>query len=100
MIAEGSRQSSLSRVKGYKEDTIAAWLREAAEHIEEIEESLITEYRLERGQLDVLWAYVGNKGEKKVSRNQLTRTNLAFYDDRYGYQTAHSTRDCKNRNAG
>jgi transposase-like protein len=67
LIAEGSRQSSLARVKGHKEDTIAAWLREAAEHIEEIEACLMAEYRLDRGQLDALWAYVGNKGEKKLS---------------------------------
>ena len=69
LIAEGSRQSSLSRVKGHKENTIASWLREAAKHIEEVEERLMAEYRLERGQLDALWAYVGNKGEKKLSRN-------------------------------
>lgn len=69
LIAEGSRVSSLSRVKGHKEDTILAWLREAAEHVEEIEELLMADYRLERGQLDALWLYVGNKGEKKLSRN-------------------------------
>ena len=64
MIAEGSRVSSLSRVKGYKEDTILTWLREVAQHVEAIEERLMADYRLERGQLDALWAYVGNKGEK------------------------------------
>jgi transposase-like protein len=70
LIAEGSRMSSLARVKGHKEDTIAAWLREAAEHVEEVEERLMADYRLERGQLDALWAYVGHKGEKKLSRNR------------------------------
>jgi len=70
LIAEGSRVSSLSRVKGHKEDTILAWLREAAEHVEEIEELLMANHRLERGQLDALWLYVGNKGEKKLSRNR------------------------------
>jgi transposase-like protein len=69
LIAEGSRISSLARVKGHKEDTILAWLREAAEHAEEVEEYLMANYRLERGQLDALWLYVGNKGEKKLSRN-------------------------------
>jgi transposase-like protein len=69
LIAEGSRMSSLARVKGHKEDTIASWLREAAEHVEEVEERLMADYRLERGQLDALWAYVGHKGEKKLSRN-------------------------------
>jgi len=31
LLAEGSRISSLSRAKGIKEDTILAWLREAAQ---------------------------------------------------------------------
>jgi transposase-like protein len=66
LIAEGNRISSLSRVKGYKEDTILAWIREAARHAEEIEAMLMEKYRIERGQLDGLWAYVGNKGEKKL----------------------------------
>jgi transposase-like protein len=65
-LAEGIRISSLSRVKGHKEDTILAWLRDAAEHAEAIEEALLAKYELERGQLDALWAYVGNKGQKKL----------------------------------
>jgi hypothetical protein len=65
MLAEGSRISSLTRVKGYKEDMILAWLRAAAAHAETIEEELMAKYyQIERGQLDSLWAYVGNKGEK------------------------------------
>jgi len=70
LIAEGSRISSVSRVKGHKEDTLIAWLREAAEHVEEVEEQLMADYRLKRGQLDALWAYVGNKGEKKLPRKR------------------------------
>ena len=69
LIAEGSRISSLSRTKGHKEDTIIDWIREAGQHAEAIEEVLLSEYRLTRGQLDGLWAYVGNKGEKKLSRD-------------------------------
>jgi transposase-like protein len=69
LLAEGSRISSLSRVKGHKEDTILSWLREAAQHAEQLEEVLMADYHIERGQLDALWAYVGNKGEKKLSRN-------------------------------
>ena len=64
-LAEGSRISSLTRVKGHKEDTILDWLRDAAEHAGAIEEELMAKHRIERGQLDSLWAYVGNKGEKK-----------------------------------
>ena len=66
LLAEGNRISSLSRVKGFKEDTILAWLREAAQHAEAVEEVLMAKFKVKRGQLDALWAYVGNKGEKKL----------------------------------
>jgi transposase-like protein len=66
LIAEGNRISSLARVKKHKEDTIIDWIREAGKHAEEIEAVLMAEYRITRGQLDGLWAYVGNKGAKKT----------------------------------
>ena len=66
LLAEGSRISSLTRVKGYKEDTILDWLKAAGNHAEAIEAVLLADYGLKRGQIDGLWAYVGNKGEKKV----------------------------------
>lgn len=66
-LADGVRISSISRAKGYKEDTILSWLREAARHAQQIEEILFSDYKLDRGQLDALWSYVGNKGEKKLS---------------------------------
>lgn len=69
LLAEGVRISTMTRVKGIKEDTILRWLREAAQHAEQIEEVLMKEFHIERGQLDALWAYVRNKGEKKLSRN-------------------------------
>ncbi len=62
LLAEGSR---ISRVKGHKEDTVAEWLLEAAGHIELIENILLSEFRVSRGQLDGLWFYVKNKGGKK-----------------------------------
>jgi hypothetical protein len=65
-VAEGVRVSSLARVKEHKEDTILAWLRSAAQHAEGVEEALLVDYQLNRGQLDALWSYVGNKGEKKA----------------------------------
>ena len=70
LLAEGSRISSLSRAKGIKEDTILAWLREAAQHAEELEEVLMADFKVKRGQLDALWGYVRNKGEKKLSGNR------------------------------
>lgn len=72
LIAEGSRVSSVARVKGHKEDTVVEWLREAGEHAEAIEAELLKEYRIERGQLDAMWSYVGNKGEKRATQRRLT----------------------------
>jgi transposase-like protein len=69
LIAEGNRISSLVRAKGHKEDTIIDWIHEAGQHAEAIEAVLLTEYQLTRGQIDGLWAYVGNKGEKKLPRD-------------------------------
>lgn len=70
LLATGTRISSLTRVKGHKEDTILKWLREAAQHTEELEDGLMKDYRVQRGQLDGLWAYVGNKGKKKSPGNR------------------------------
>jgi transposase-like protein len=67
LLAEGSRISSLTRTKGFKEDTILAWLREAAHHAEQLEDVLMKDFQVKRGQLDAMWAYVRNKGEKKSS---------------------------------
>ena len=69
-IAEGNRISSTARITGHKEDTIGDWLREAAQHAEAVEEVLLADYQLTRAQIDGLWAYVGNKGEKKLSRDR------------------------------
>jgi transposase-like protein len=69
-IAEGNRMSSTARITEHKEDTIGDWLREAAQHAEGIEEVLMADYQLTRAQIDGLWAYVGNKGEKKLSRDR------------------------------
>ncbi len=65
MVAEGSRLGSIFRIKGHKEDTVSNWIRDAAEHAEAVEEILMSEFRIKRGQLDGLWSYVGNKGQKK-----------------------------------
>ena len=67
LIAEDSRISSLARAKGHKEETIIDWIRAAGRHAERVEEMLLAEHRIERGQLDGLWAYVRNKGEKKTT---------------------------------
>ena len=64
MLAEGMRISSITRVKGFKEDTILGWLREAAEQAEQVEAILMKNYQVKQAQIDGLWAYVGHKGQK------------------------------------
>jgi hypothetical protein len=56
--------ASIHRIKGIKEETVIAWLREAANHVEEIKSILLANYPLTRVQLDAMWTYVGHKGEK------------------------------------
>jgi transposase-like protein len=68
LLAEGVRISSLSRTKGFKEDTILRWLREAARHAEAVEDVLMADYRLSKAQVDGLWTYVGNKGQKGATK--------------------------------
>lgn len=68
LLTEGVRISSISRAKGFKEDTILSWLREAAQHAEQIEAILMTDYRVSQAQIDGLWAYVGHKGEKGATQ--------------------------------
>jgi transposase-like protein len=65
MLAEGVRISSIARVKGFKEDTILAWLREAACHAEQVEAVLLKDYSIRPAQIDGLWTYVGGKEKKR-----------------------------------
>jgi transposase-like protein len=64
LLAERNSLAAIHRVKGVKEETVMAWLRIAAAHVEQIEALLLANYKLSRAQLDAMWAYVGNKGEK------------------------------------
>jgi transposase-like protein len=68
LLAEGVRISSLSRTKGFKEDTILRRLREAARHSQAVEDVLMADYRLSKAQVDGLWTYVGNKGQKGATK--------------------------------
>ena len=78
MLAEGSRISSITRIKGIKEDTILKWLRDSAAHAEKIDEILMQRYHLKRGQLDGLWSFVGNKGEKKDTQRPMKAGHSGF----------------------
>jgi len=66
MLAERNSLAAIHRIKGIKEETVMDWLREAANHVEEIESLLLSSYPLTRVQLDAMWTYVGHKGEKVV----------------------------------
>jgi transposase-like protein len=66
LLAERISLASIHRVKGIKEETVIDWLREAANQVVEIEVLMLANYQLTRVQLDAMWAYVGNKGEKGV----------------------------------
>ena len=68
LLAERNSLAAIHRVKGVKEETVLAWLSVAAEHVERIEALLLANYRLTRVQLDAMWTYVGNKGEKGGTR--------------------------------
>jgi len=69
-VAEGNRLSSLTRVKGTKEDTILTWLREAAQHVDTVNHALLKDFQIQRGQLDGMWLFIQNKGKKKSSGKQ------------------------------
>lgn len=67
MLAERNSLAAIHRVKGIKEETVSAWLLQAAPQMEQIEQVLLRDHKMSRAQLDALWTYVGHKGEKKVS---------------------------------
>jgi transposase-like protein len=52
MLAERMSIAAVARVKGVKEDTVSSWLREAANHVEEIEEALLKDYHVDKAQMD------------------------------------------------
>ncbi len=64
LLAERNSLAAIHRTKGVKEETVIDWLRTAAAHVERIEALLLANYKLSRAQLDAMWTYVGNKGEK------------------------------------
>jgi transposase-like protein len=61
LLAEGVRISSISRSKGFKEDTVLSFLGEAAHHAEQVEAILLNDYEISQVQIDGLWTYVGHK---------------------------------------
>lgn len=74
MLAERNSLAAIHRLKGIKEETVSAWLVQAAPQMEQIEQVLLKDHKMSRAQLDALWTYVYHKGEKKGSQK---KTNAA-----------------------
>jgi len=54
--------------EGDRDRRTVLWkLKDAGFFTSRLEEVLLAEFKVKRGQLDALWAYVGHKGQKKVS---------------------------------
>jgi len=68
MLAERNSLAAIHRIKGIKEETVSAWLLEAAPQMKRIEKALMHDYKMSRAQLDALWTYVYHKGEKGGAR--------------------------------
>ena len=68
MVADRNSLAAIHRIKGVKEETVTAWLEQAATHSEAIEAVLFRDHKLSRAQLDALWTFVGHKGEKGGAR--------------------------------
>ena len=66
LIAEGSRPSSIVRTLSITHDTLRDWVELAAGHVEVIEAALLADYHVDAAQIDALWTYVGNRGQKKA----------------------------------
>ena len=71
LLADRNSLAAIPRIKGIKEETVSAWLRQAATQMEPLEQVLLKDHKMSRVQLDALWTYVGHKGEKKGSRKKL-----------------------------
>ncbi len=71
MLGDRSSLAAIHRIKGIKEETVIEWLLAAAQQTAEIEAVLIAQYHFSRLQLDAMWSYVGNRGEKKVMTKQM-----------------------------
>ena len=71
MLIEKMSISAISRVKGIKTDTILSWVRLAGKHAEAVEEALFQRYKVSRAEMDGLWSFVANKGEKKTMKKPM-----------------------------
>lgn len=61
----GSRIESVAKTHHLKPGTVGQWLKEAGQHARDLEASVFAGYEVSRSEVDGLWSYVKNKGEKK-----------------------------------
>jgi transposase-like protein len=64
LLAERVSLRGIQRLTGVKPDTTVSYMERAAAHVEVIEALLQRSHKVNRVQLDALWAFVGHKGEK------------------------------------
>lgn len=69
-IAKGAPLAAMAEAKEAKVETILDWVQRAGEHAQAVEEVLIRDFQVDRVELDELWSYVKNKGEKGGMRRQ------------------------------
>lgn len=63
-IAKGAPPQAMAEAKEAKVETILRWVERAGAHAQAVEEVLIRDFHVSRVELDELWSYVKNKGEK------------------------------------
>ena len=88
LLAERNSLAAIHRTKGVIEETVMDWLRTAANHVEQIEALLLANYHLSRAQLDAMWTYVGNKGEKGAMPKPTNVARLGLQPDARGQDGA------------
>lgn len=64
MLAERNSMAAVARIKEVKEETVARWVEKVGRHAQEVEATLLRDFPLSEVQLDELWTYVKNKGQK------------------------------------
>lgn len=55
MLADRNSLAAIHRIKGIKEETVSAWLADAAPQMEPIAQVLLRDHKMSRAQLDALW---------------------------------------------
>jgi len=73
LLSKGTSPAAICEAKGYKQETIMSWLKEAAEHTEAVSQVLLEDYQVSASQIDGLWSFVKHKGSKKGMKKVPTR---------------------------